>query len=123
MLMKCLLKQVLTIVALISLLNIFTSALHPAQAPPPGDLTFYKAAAKAALKLVADGDLTGATKKMVEAEKKWDSSGYLEDIYPDLDHQLDVALTALRSGDAKKATNELKHYFDIANNTPNPYAK
>jgi hypothetical protein len=100
-------------------------------AAPPSytyDMTPYETMAKESLKLVAAGDMNGALKKARELEEKWDSeTADLKQADPDLwtqiDTQMDAAIAALTSTDAKKATDELKSYLEIVARVPKPEKK
>jgi hypothetical protein len=106
--------------------------LAPAvSAAPPSytyDMTPYETMAKESLKLVTSGDMSGALKKARELEEKWDSeTSALKEADPDLrtqiDTQMDAAIAALTTTDAKKATDELKSYLDIVARVPKPEKK
>jgi len=79
-------------------------------AAPPSyhyDMTPYEKIAKESLKPVGDGDMKGALKKAQELEAKWDSeTSDLQKADPALwnliDQQMDAAIEALMTTDAKK---------------------
>ena len=81
-------------------------------AQPAADLTAYQTMAKDALKLVAAGDMGGASKKLLDLEAKWDASG-LNASFPDLDDEMDTMKDTVSSGDAKKSTVELNRYLQM----------
>ena len=90
-------------------LCVLAPALLAAPAPYTYDMTPYETMAKESLKLVDAGDMKGALKKAQELEAKWDSEATgLREADPDLwnliDGQMDAAIAALMTTDAKKAT-------------------
>jgi hypothetical protein len=89
------------------------------------DMSPYVTLTKAALKLVGDGDLDGALKKSRELEGKWDSdTADLKKadrpLWDSIDKQMDVAIAAIESKDAKKSTTELKTLLDKYDAVPKP---
>src|SRR5580700_5461574 len=76
------LKRALHVGAVCAILGMLVPTLSAAQ--PAKDLAAYQTIAKDALKLVAAGDMSGASKKLLDMESKWDASG-LQAPYPDLD--------------------------------------
>ncbi|HYM07286.1 MAG TPA: hypothetical protein VEU11_12065 [Terriglobales bacterium] len=126
--------------ALLSLKNAFLAGavcatlcvLAPASSAAPAaytyDMTPYETMAKESLKLVAAGDMNGALKKARELEAKWDAEATdLRAADPDLwnliDGQMDAAIAALMTTDAKKATEELNSYLEKAARVPKPDKK
>jgi len=110
------------------MLSVLAPAL-PAAPPASGyDMTPYEAMAKESLKLVTAGDMNGALKKARELEAKWDSEATdLRAAEPALwdlvDKQMDAAIAAITSGDAKKATDEWKSYLEKTARVPKPEKK
>jgi len=92
-----------------------------AAAQPAPDLTPYKTLATDARKLVAAGDMKGASKKLLDLEAKWDASG-LDAALPDLDDEMDTMKSAVSSGDKKKATAELNTYLQLIAEQSKPKA-
>jgi hypothetical protein len=93
------------------------SVLAPALPAAGYDMTPYEAMAKESLKLVAAGDMDGALKKARELEAKWDSEttdmrAAEPALWDPIDKQMDAAIAAITSGDAKKATDEWKSYLE-----------
>src|SRR5580700_9040069 len=86
------LKRTLHVSAVCAILGMLVPTLSAAQ--PATDLTAYQTIAKDALKLVAAGDMGGASKKLLDLESKWDSSG-LNASFPDLDEQMDTMKDAV----------------------------
>jgi hypothetical protein len=106
--------------------------LAPAvSAAPPSytyDMTPYETMAKESLRLVAAADMPGALKKAQELEAKWDAdTNELRTADPALwnliDEQMDAAIAALRTTDAKKATAELNSYLEKVARVPKPEKK
>jgi len=100
-------------------------------AAPPSytyDMTPYETMAKESLKLVAAGDMNGALKKAQELEAKWDGEtadlrGKDGELWSEIDGQMDVAIAALMTTDAKKATAELNSYLEKVARVPKPQKK
>jgi hypothetical protein len=100
-------------------------------AAPPSysyDMMPYEQMAKESVKLVASGDMNGALKKAQELEAKWDAdTAELRKADPDLwnliDGQMDAAIAALMTTDAKKATDELNSYLEKVARVPRPDKK
>ncbi len=77
------------------------------------DMSAYVTMTKATLKLVTDGDMSGAIKKGKELEEKWDSETTDlkkadASLWNLIDKQMDAAIAAVESKDAKKSTTELE---------------
>jgi hypothetical protein len=92
------------------------------------DMTPYETMAKESLRLVAASDMTGALKKARELEAKWDADTTdLRTADPALwnliDGQMDAAIVALMTTDAKKATDELNSYLEKVARVPKPEKK
>jgi hypothetical protein len=92
------------------------------------DMTPYETMAKESLRLVAAADMPGALKKAQELEAKWDAdTNELRTADPALwnliDEQMDAAIAALRTTDAKKATAELNSYLEKVARVPKPEKK
>lgn len=104
------LKRALHVGAVCALLGMLAPTVAAAQPAP--DLAAYRTIAKDALKLVAAGDMGGASKKMLDLESKWDASG-LQTSLPDLDEEMDTVKDAVDSGNAGKATAELNSYLQM----------
>jgi len=92
-----------------------------ATAQPAPNLAPYKTLATDALKLVTAGDMKGASKKLLDLEAKWDTSG-LDAALPDLDDEMDAMKVAVSSGDKKKSTAELKTYLQMIAEASKPKA-
>ena len=90
-----------------------------ATAQPAPNLAPYKTLATDALKLVTAGDMKGASKKLLDLEAKWDSSG-LDAALPDLDDQMDKMKDAVNSGDKKKSAAELNTYLQLIADASKP---
>jgi hypothetical protein len=114
-----LLKRAFHVGAVCALLGLLAPTLAAAQPAP--NLTPYRTMANDALKLVAAGNMSGASKKVLDIETKWDSSG-LDSSLPDLDEEMDAVKDAVHSGDAKKATAELKNYLQMLAQASKPAA-
>jgi hypothetical protein len=98
-----------------------TSVMTPKETP-------YQTMAKDSLKLVAAGDMQMAWAKMKEVEAQWDAETTdLRAANPDLwtliDDQMDAAIAALTTTDAKKATDELNSYLEKVSRVPKPEKK
>jgi len=113
-----LLKRAFHVIVVCALLGLPTLAA----AGPAPDLAPYKTLATDALKLVTAGDMKGASKKLLDLEAKWDSSG-LDAALPDLDDQMDAMKITVSSGDKKKATAELKDYLQMIAEASKPAPK
>jgi hypothetical protein len=111
------LKRALQMSVVIS--GMLVPAMAVAQKAP--DLTAYKTLANDALKLVAAGDMEGASKKVLDLEVKWDSSG-LDSLLPDLDEEMDAVKDAVHSGNAKNSTAELHNYLQMLGEASKPAA-
>ena len=114
------LKRALRVGAVCAILGMLLPTLAAAQ--PATELAAYQTIAKDALKLVAAGDMGGASKKVLGLESKWDASG-LQTSFPDIDDQMDTMIAAVGSGNAKKATAELNTYLQMIAAVPKPSAR
>ena len=104
------LKRALHVSVVCAILGVLVPTVATAQPAP--NLVPYKTLATDALKLVAAGDMNGASKKLLDLETKWDASG-LDAALPDLDDQLDAMKGAVSRGDKKKSTAELNTYLQM----------
>ena len=104
------LKRALHVSVVCAILGILVPTVATAQPAP--NLAPYKTLATDALKLVAAGDMNGASKKLLDLETKWDASG-LDAALPDLDDQLDTMMGDVSRGDKKKSTAELNTYLQM----------
>jgi hypothetical protein len=105
-----------------------TPALSAAPLSYTYDMTPYETMARESLRLVAAGDMTGALKKAHELEARWDADTTdLRTADPALwnqiDEQMDAAIAALMTTDAKKATDELNRYLEKVARVPKPEKK
>ena len=114
------LKRALHLGAVFAILGMLAPTLAAAQ--PATKLAAYQTAAKAALKLVAAGDMGAASKKVLDMESKWDASG-LDTSFPDLDDEMDTMIAAVGSGNAKRATTELNTYLQMIADVSKPSAR
>src|SRR4051812_3350692 len=114
------LKRALHVSVVCAILGMLVPAVATAQPAP--NLAPYKTLATDALKLVTAGDMKGASKKLLDLEAKWDSSG-LDAALPDLDDQMDALMTTVSSGDKKKATAELNSYLQLIAEASKPRAR
>ena len=119
MLNWAILKRALHMGAVCGILGMLVPTLAAAQ--PATQLAAYQTIAKDALKLVAAGDMGGASKKLLDLETKWDASG-LDAKLPDLDDQLDAMKGAVSRGDKKKSTAELNSYLQMIAEASKPKA-
>ena len=115
-----LLKRALHVSVVCAVLGLLVPSVAAAQPAP--NLAPYKTLATDALKLVTAGDMKGASKKLLDLEAKWDSSG-LDAALPDLDDQMDTMKNAVSSGDKKKATAELNTYLQLIAEASKPASK
>ena len=113
------LKRTLHVGAVCAILGMLLPTLAAAQ--PATKLAAYQTIAKDTLKLVAAGDMKGASKKVLDMESKWDASD-LQTSFPDLDDQMDTTIAAVGSGNAKKATTELNTFLQMIADVPKPSA-
>ncbi len=115
--------------AVCAVLSALLAPALPAAPPATGyDMTPYETMAKESRKLVAAGDMNGALKKARELEAKWDAE--TQDmraadlaLWDPIDKQMDAAIAAITSGDAKKATDEWKSYLEKTARVPKPEKK
>jgi hypothetical protein len=114
-----LLKRAFHVGAVCALLGMLVPTMAAAQPAP--NLTAYRTIANDTLKLVAAGNMGGASKKMLDLESKWDASG-LQTSLPDLDDEMDTVKDAVDSGNAKKATAELNSYLQMLAKVSKPRA-
>jgi hypothetical protein len=122
------LKNVFLAGAVLATLSVLAPALSAAPPSYPYDMTPYVTMAKASLKLVAAGDMPGALKKMRELEGKWDSETtelkkHDATLWKVIDEQMDVAIDACQTTDAKKATDALNNYLAKVARVPKPEKK
>ena len=122
------LRNVFLVVALCAMLSALAPTLSAAPASYTYDMTPYETMAKESLKLVAAGDMPGALKKAQELEARWDAdTTELRTADPALwnliDEQMDAAIAALRTTDAKKATAEWNSYLEKVARVPKPEKK
>jgi len=127
MLVRPFLGNVLLAAAVCVTLCVHASALRAATSHTY-DTTPYEAMAKEALKLVAAGDMKGASETAKKLEAKWDAeTNELRAADPDLwdliDKQMDAAIAALSTTDTKKAINELNSYLEKVARVPKPEKK
>ncbi len=115
-----LLKRALHVSVVCAVLGLLVPSVAAAQPAP--NLAPYKTMATDALKLVTAGDMKAASKKLLDLEAKWDSSG-LDAALPDLDDQMDTMKNAVSSGDKKKATAELNTYLQLIAEASKPASK
>jgi hypothetical protein len=114
------LKRALHVSAVCALLGLLAPSVATAAQSAP-DLTPYKTMANDALKLVAAGDMAGASKKVSDLETKWDGSG-MDLLLPDLDEEMDAVKDAVRSRNAKASTAELNTFLQMIARTSKPAA-
>lgn len=106
--------------------SLLASAAQAAPATYNHDMSPYVTLTKAALKLVADGDLAGALKKAKELEEKWDNDTTDlkkadSALWNLIDKQMDAAIEAIEvAKDAKKSTTELNSLLEKYDRVPKP---
>jgi hypothetical protein len=103
-------KHAVMAVAICTMLSLLTLNLSAAARAAEDDLAPFRVLAKEALQLVTAGKMSEAAKKGQEIEDKWDANG-LGGPYPDIDEEMDTMNNAIKSGDAKKATTEIRKYL------------
>lgn len=105
-------KRAVAAFALCAMVALFMPRMLTTARAAATDLDAYKAMAKETLQLVTAGKMKEASAKGREIEEQWDGKD-MGSKYPDIDAQMDTMNSALGSGNAKKATDEINKFMKM----------